>query len=277
MSFLPNSPFSSGVDAEKGSSLDLAATAQPLIVYRDVGKYFDSRMVLHGINLEIFTGETLIILGRSGSGKTVMTSMLVGLLTPDEGTIAVAGMDLAQLQSDEDWRDLRLKTGYLFQGSALYDSMSVGENVAFPMVQHTNWTREEIAARVRDKLSQVGLEGALNLNPAELSGGMKRRAALARSLALDPKLIIYDEPTAGLDPITGDEIGSLMRRLQQNLGVTSIVVSHDLRLTEQVADRVALLFEGKIAFLGTFQEFWQSPSQEAQRFLHKDDQENPAR
>jgi phospholipid/cholesterol/gamma-HCH transport system ATP-binding protein len=277
MSFLPNSPFSSGVDAEKGSSLDLAATAQPLIVYRDVGKYFDSRMVLHGINLEIFTGETLIILGRSGSGKTVMTSMLVGLLTPDEGTIAVAGMDLAQLQSDEDWRDLRLKTGYLFQGSALYDSMSVGENVAFPMVQHTNWTREEIAARVRDKLSQVGLEGALNLNPAELSGGMKRRAALARSLALDPKLIIYDEPTAGLDPITGDEIGSLMRRLQQNLGVTSIVVSHDLRLTEQVADRVALLFEGKIAFLGTFQEFWQSPSQEAQRFLHKDDQENPVR
>ena len=275
MSFSPNSHSSSGVEAGKGPSLEAVAPAQPLIVYRDVGKYFDSRMVLQGINLEIFAGETLVILGRSGSGKTVMTSMLVGLLAPDEGTIEVAGQDLAQLESDEDWRELRLKTGYLFQGSALYDSMSVGENVAFPMEQHTPWTREEIAARVRDKLSQVGLEGALHLSPAELSGGMKRRAALARSLALDPHLIIYDEPTAGLDPITGDEIGSLIRRLQQTLGVTSIVVSHDLRLTEQVADRVALLFEGRIAFSGTFQEFWQSPSREARRFLHKD-QENPA-
>jgi phospholipid/cholesterol/gamma-HCH transport system ATP-binding protein len=244
-----------------------------LIVYRDVGKYFDSRMVLQGINLEIFAGETLVILGRSGSGKTVLTSMLVGLLTPDEGTIMVAGTDLAQLQSDEDWRDLLLKTGYLFQGSALYDSMSVGENVAFPMEQHTDWSRQEIAARVRVKLSQVGLEAALNLNPGELSGGMKRRAALARSLALEPHLIIYDEPTAGLDPITGDDIGRLISRLQQSLGVTSIVVTHDLRLTEQVANRVALLFEGKIAFLGTFQEFLQSPTQEARRFLHKEDQE----
>ena len=275
MSFSPNSHSSSGVEAGKGPSLEAVAPAQPLIVYRDVGKYFDSRMVLQGINLEIFAGETLVILGRSGSGKTVMTSMLVGLLAPDEGTIEVAGQDLAQLESDEDWRELRLKTGYLFQGSALYDSMSVGENVAFPMEQHTPWTREEIAARVRDKLSQVGLEGALHLSPAELSGGMKRRAALARSLALDPHLIIYDEPTAGLDPITGDEIGSLIRRLQQTLGVTSIVVSHDLRLTEQVADRVALLFEGRIAFWGTFQEFRQSPSREARRFLHQDDQENP--
>lgn len=255
----------------------MAAPTQPLIVYRDVSKHFDSRMVLQNINLEIFPGEILVIMGRSGSGKTVMTSMLVGLLAPDEGTIMVAGMDLAQLKSDEDWRDLRLKTGYLFQGSALYDSMSVGENVAFPMEQHTNWSREEIAARVRDKLSKVGLEGALNLSPSELSGGMKRRAALARSLALDPQFIIYDEPTAGLDPVTGDEIASLIRRLQQNLGVTSIVVSHDLRLAEAVADRVALLFEGKIAFLGTFQEFWQSTCQEARRFLHKDDQENPTR
>jgi phospholipid/cholesterol/gamma-HCH transport system ATP-binding protein len=277
MSFSPNSPFSSGVDPEKGSTPAVAAPGQPLIVYRAVDKYFDSHMVLQGINLEIFAGETLVILGRSGSGKTVLTSMLVGLLAPDEGTITVAGLDLAQLKSDEDWRDLRLRTGYLFQGSALYDSMSVGENVAFPMVQHTDWPTEEINARVHNKLAQVGLGGTLNLNPAELSGGMKRRAALARSLALDPKIIIYDEPTAGLDPITGDEIGSLIRRLQQDLGVTSVVVTHDLRLTEQVADRVALLFEGKIAFLGSFQEFWQSSNQEAQRFLHKDDQENSTR
>jgi phospholipid/cholesterol/gamma-HCH transport system ATP-binding protein len=149
--------------------------------------------------------------------------------------------------------------------------MSVGQNVAFPMEQQTDWSREEITARVREKLSQVGLEEAINLSPAELSGGMKRRAALARSLALDPKLIIYDEPTAGLDPITGDEIGRLIRSLQLNLGVTSIVVTHDLRLTEQVADRVALLYEGTIAFLGTYEEFWQSPNQEARRFLHKEE------
>lgn len=256
---------------EKGSSPAAAAPAQPLIVYREVAKYFNSHRVLDGINLEVFPGETLVILGRSGSGKTVMTSMLVGLLAPDQGTVTVEGLDLARLESDEDWRQLRLKTGYLFQGSALYDSMSVGENVAFPLVQHTSLSREEITARVREKLAQVGLEEALNRNPAELSGGMKRRAALARSLALDPQIIIYDEPSAGLDPVTGDEIGSLIRRLQQNLGVTSIVVTHDLRLTEQVADRVALLFEGKIAFLGTFREFWHSPNQEAQRFLHKED------
>lgn len=275
MSFSPRSLCSSGVDSGKGSAPAAAALPQPLIVYRGVEKYFGSHQVLHGIDLAVFSGETLVVLGRSGSGKTVLTSMLVGLLAPEEGTITVEGLDLAQLQTDEDWRPLRLKTGYLFQGSALYDSMSVGENVAFPLVRHTDWPPEKIAARVRDKLAQVGLEEALHLNPAELSGGMKRRAALARSLALDPQIIIYDEPTSGLDPITGDEIGSLIDRLRQNLGVTSIVVTHDLRLTEQVADRVALLFEGRIAFLGTFQEFWQSSNQEAQRFLHKEDRRSP--
>ncbi len=271
MSFSPNLQSSSGAEPEKTTPAAARAPSQPLIVYRGVGKYFDSRKVLHDINLEVLSGETLVILGRSGSGKTVMTSMLVGLLVPEEGALEVADKNLAQLKSDEDWRELRLGTGYLFQGSALYDSMSVGQNVAFPMEQQTDWTREKIIARVREKLSQVGLEEAINLSPAELSGGMKRRAALARSLALDPKLIVYDEPTAGLDPITGDEIGRLIRSLQLNLGVTSIVVTHDLRLTEQVADRVALLYEGTIAFLGTYKEFWQSPNQEARRFLHKED------
>ncbi len=247
----------------------MAAAPAPLIVYRGVGKKFDERVVLQDIELEVFPGETMAILGRSGSGKTVMTSMLVGLNIPDEGTITVGGKDLAQLQTDEEWRALRLKTGYLFQGSALYDSMSVGENVAFPMEQHTDWPREKIAARVREKLAAVGLQGAVELNPAELSGGMKRRAALARSLALDPEIIIYDEPTAGLDPIIGDEIGHLIRGLQTNLGVTSVVVTHDLRLTEQIADRLALLFEGRLVFVGAFQEFIRSPNQEARRFLHR--------
>jgi phospholipid/cholesterol/gamma-HCH transport system ATP-binding protein len=270
MFFLPNLPSSSGADKAGAPGPSLAASPAPLIVYRGVGKKFDERVVLRDIDLEVFSGETMAILGRSGSGKTVMTSMLVGLNVPDEGTITVAGTSLAQMQTDQDWRGLRLKTGYLFQGSALYDSMSVGENVAFPMEQHTDWPREEIAARVREKLVAVGLEGAVDLNPAELSGGMKRRAALARSLALDPEIIIYDEPTAGLDPVIGDEIGHLIRGLQTNLGVTSVVVTHDLRLTEQIADRVALLFEGRLVFVGTFQEFNQSPNQEARRFLHRD-------
>ena len=271
MSSSPKSPSLSGAelaDLEAESPLEKAPADKPLIVYRGVGKSFDDRVVLRDIELEIYPGETVVILGRSGSGKTVMTSMLVGLETPDQGTITVAGKDLTTLGSDEDWRDLRLRTGYLFQGVALYDSMNIGDNVAFPMQQHTNLSNKEIYDRARDKLSQVDLEEVMDKRPDELSGGMARRAALARSLALDPRLIIYDEPTAGLDPITVDDIGRLIRRLQEDLGVTSVVVTHDLRLTEHIADRIALLEDGTLAFLGTFEEFQQSDNPEARLFLH---------
>jgi phospholipid/cholesterol/gamma-HCH transport system ATP-binding protein len=271
MSSSPKSPSLSGAeltDLEAESPLEEAPADKPLIVYRGVSKSFDDRVVLRDIELEIYPGETVAILGRSGSGKTVMTSMLVGLEAPDQGTITVAGVELSELQNDEDWRDLRLRTGYLFQGVALYDSMNIGDNVAFPMKQHTNLSQKEIYDRVRDKLSQVGLEESMHKRPDELSGGMARRAALARSLALDPRLIIYDEPTAGLDPITVDDIGRLIRRLQKDLGVTSVVVTHDLRLTERIADRVAMLEEGTLAFLGTFEEFQQSDNPEARLFLH---------
>jgi phospholipid/cholesterol/gamma-HCH transport system ATP-binding protein len=209
-------------------------------------------------------------MGRSGSGKTVLTSMLVGLNFPDQGSIQFAGQEVTRFKTDSDWRDLRLKTGYLFQGSALYDSMTVGENVAFPMVQHTDWSEAEIARRVAEKLEQVGLAGTESMETTELSGGMQRRAALARSLALDPEIIVYDEPTAGLDPITGDEIGQLMRRLQQALKVTSIVVTHDLRLAQLVADRLGLLHGASWAFQGTYDEFLQSSHPEVLRFLHKE-------
>ena len=268
MSFSPNSSSSSALNA--GETRTLGAPGAPLIAFQGIYKAFGNNLVLQGVDLEVFSGETVAVMGRSGSGKTVLTSMLVGLNFPDQGSIRFAGLEVTQLKTDDDWRDLRLKTGYLFQGSALYDSMTVGENVAFPMVQHTSWSEGEIVRRVAEKLHQVGLAGTEALEPSELSGGMQRRAALARSLALDPEFIIYDEPTAGLDPITGDEIGHLMRRLQKALRVTSIVVTHDLRLAQLVADRLALLHDARWVFEGTYEEFLQSSHPEVLRFLHKE-------
>lgn len=268
---LPNSPYSSGLKAADFSGQALGPQT-PLISFRGIYKSFGDNAVLKGLDLEVFPGETLVTLGRSGSGKTVLTSMLVGLHTPDAGSIKVEGIELTEFATDADWRELRLRTGYLFQGSALYDSMTIGENVAFPMVQHTDWSDEEIESRVKEKLGQVGLSEVEALEPTALSGGMQRRAALARSLALDPQIIIYDEPTSGLDPITGDGIGRLIRRLQQALKVTSIVVTHDLRLTEMVADRLGLIHEGQWAFQGTFAEFLHSSHPEVLRFLRREPQ-----
>jgi phospholipid/cholesterol/gamma-HCH transport system ATP-binding protein len=270
---LPNSSSSSGLKAAELSGRT-PGPQTPLISFRGIYKSFAEKPVLQGVDLEVFPGETLVILGRSGSGKTVLTSMLVGLNMPDAGSIQVEGTELTEFTTDADWRDLRLRTGYLFQGSALYDSMTIGENVAFPMVNHTDWSDEDIESRVKEKLGQVGLAEVEGLEPTALSGGMQRRAALARSLALDPRIIIYDEPTSGLDPITGDGIGHLIRRLQQTLKVTALVVTHDLRLTELVADRLALLYEGQWAFQGTYAEFLHSSHSEVLRFLRREPQED---
>jgi phospholipid/cholesterol/gamma-HCH transport system ATP-binding protein len=272
MSFSPNSPYYSGLRGDEASARVVPEPNRPLISFRGIHKSFGDNKVLTGVDLEVYQGETMAVLGRSGSGKTVLTSMVVGLNTPDQGGITVEGVEITEFVTDTDWRSLRLKTGYLFQGSALYDSMTVGENVAFPMVQHTDWSAAEIERRVEEKLGQVGLAGVEPLEPSELSGGMQRRAALARSLALDPQIIIYDEPTAGLDPVTGDEIGRLIHRLQEALKVTSIVVTHDLRLTELVADRLVLLHEGQWVFQGTYEEFLHSSHPEVLRFLHRESQ-----
>jgi phospholipid/cholesterol/gamma-HCH transport system ATP-binding protein len=269
MSSSPNSSYSSS-PSRKGGLLKPTEPGAPLISFRGIDKAFGDNVVLQGVDLDIARGETVAIMGRSGSGKTVLTSMLVGLNLPDRGSIKLAGKEVTEFETEEDWRQLRLKTGYLFQSSALYDSMTVGENVAFPMEQHTRWNEAEIERRVAEKLEQVGLAGIEAMATSELSGGMLRRAALARSLALDPEIIIYDEPSAGLDPVTGAEIAHLIRHLQRGLKVTSVVVTHDLHLAEIVADRIALLFEAQWSFQGTFKEFSQSSQPEVLRFLHRE-------
>src|SRR4030042_3349658 len=192
MSFSPNSPYYSGLRGDEASARVGPAPGLPLISFRGIHKSFGENKVLTGVDLEVYLGETMVFLGRSGSGQSVLTSMVVGLNTPDQGGITVEGVEITEFVTDTDWRSLRLKTGYLFQGSALYDSMTVGENVAFPMVQHSDWSAAEIDRRVAEKLGQVGLAGGEPLEPSELSGGMQRRAALSRRLALAPQIYHSD-------------------------------------------------------------------------------------
>lgn len=251
----------------KDFPLELPPKGSPLISYRGVYKSFNSKPVLQGVDLDILCGETLVLLGRSGSGKSVLTRMLVGLETPDAGSITLAGIELTQLASEAEWNRLRLHMGYLFQGSALYDSMTVGENVAFPLVHHSKLRSADINRKVKETLALVGLKDIESLEPVALSGGMQRRVALARTLILDPQIIVYDEPTTGLDPLTTDEIAHLIRDLQNSLEVTSIVVTHDMRTARNIADRVAMLYQGKIVFAGSCQNLAQCPHPEVQRFL----------
>jgi len=255
------------VTSQPAPTLILPPKGEPLICFQDIYKSYNHQSVLRGVNLEVRCGETLVILGRSGAGKSVLTSMLVGLETPDAGSITLAGVELTGLRTETDWDRLRLQMGYLFQGSALYDFMTVGENVAFPLVHHRRLTHDQIKQIVKEKLALVGLKDVESLEPSALSGGMQRRVALARTLALDPHIIIYDEPTTGLDPITSDGIAHLIQDLQKSLDVTSILVTHDLRTARFVGDRLALLYDGRIVFLGSTQELEDSDNPEVKSFL----------
>jgi phospholipid/cholesterol/gamma-HCH transport system ATP-binding protein len=220
------------------------------IEIKGVWKRLGTKDVLRGVDLAVQRGESVVIIGRSGTGKSVLLKHVVGLMDPDKGSVCVNGMDVPSLSAAE-LLSLRTQIGMLFQGGALFDSLSVGENIGLPLREHTKMPEAQVELVVREKLRLVGLEGAEDMSPSKLSGGMKKRAALARALALNPKVMLYDEPTTGLDPITADLINRLLRRLQERLGIASISVTHDMRSAYHIADRIAMLHEGRIHAVGT--------------------------
>jgi phospholipid/cholesterol/gamma-HCH transport system ATP-binding protein len=224
-----------------------------MIEIKDLYKSFGNNQVLNGVNLNINKGETIVILGRSGCGKSVLLKHIIGLMRPDKGKIFIDGEEITAY-NDEKLYHLRKRFGMLFQGSALFDSMTVEENVGLGLTEHTRLGKERIGEVVKEKLRLVGMAGVEDLKPAELSGGMKKRVGLARAIAMDPEFVLYDEPTTGLDPIMADVINELIISLRNTLSITSIAVTHDIVSAYKIADRIAMLYEGKIVFTGTPEE-----------------------
>ncbi|HEV1994229.1 MAG TPA: ABC transporter ATP-binding protein [Candidatus Acidoferrum sp.] len=240
---------------------------EPPVQVKALHKSFGKQTVLDGINLEVRQGETLSVLGQSGSGKSVLLKLLVGLQAPDSGSIRVHGKEIAGLPMDQ-LNEIRKKIGFLFQHSALYDSLTVEENVAFPLRRHDKMSDAKRKKRARELLTSVGMEQDSQKMPGQLSGGMQKRVGLARALALEPDLLLFDEPTAGLDPITAAEIGELILKLQKERKLASIVVTHDIHIAQTVSDRLALLRDGQILFEGTFEDLRKSRDKFVVQFLN---------
>jgi phospholipid/cholesterol/gamma-HCH transport system ATP-binding protein len=238
-----------------------------MIEIKDVHKSFGALTVLSGVNLTIRTGENLVVLGRSGSGKSVLLKLIIGLMRPDAGAISVDGR-LVSSMPYKDLAELRKRFGMLFQMAALFDSMTVEENVGLALREHTTRSNGEINAIVAEKLAMVHLDGIETKKPADLSGGMRKRVGLARAIAMDPDYILYDEPTTGLDPVTAQQINVLIREMQEKLNVTSIVVTHDMQSAYYVADRLCLLYEGRIHFDGTPDEIRASTDPVVRQFIN---------
>ena len=237
-----------------------------LIELKDLHKRFGRLVVLDGMNLRIAAGESVVVIGASGSGKSVMLKHIVGLLRPDKGEVWFDGQRIDTLP-EKTLMTVRERFGFLFQMGALFDSMTVEDNVGFPLVEHTKLTPEEIRARVQHKLTMVGLPAVGKKMPAELSGGQRKRVALARAIALEPDVILYDEPTTGLDPIRSDVINELILKLKREMKVTSITVTHDMQSAFKVGDRIVMLHEGKIIFDGSPQEVQSCADPIVQRFV----------
>lgn len=237
-----------------------------MIELQDVTVRFDEREILRGVNLTVAAGETLVILGASGSGKSTILRVLIGLVKPTSGRVLIDGVDVTDY-SERQWNEVRRHMGYVFQYSALFDSMTVGENVAFGLVRQNELNKDEIAAHVRERLQLVGLADWQDALPQQLSGGMKKRVALARALATEPKVVLYDEPTAGLDPISAATVDRLILRAQHQYGTSGVVVTHELDSARTVADRLAFLHQGRFIADAPADTFWQSDNPLVQNFL----------
>ena len=232
----------------------------------DVQKSFYGQKVLDGVNLSIEAGKITVIIGRSGGGKSVLLKHIIGLLKPDKGQVLVDGVDITRL-NDRQLNEVRKFFGMLFQEAALFDSMNVGENVAFPLKEHTHLKQTIISELVEQKLRQVGLRDVVHKLPSELSGGMRKRVGLARAIALDPRIILFDEPTTGLDPIMADAIDTLIVETQRQTGATCVVISHDIQGTFKIAHKIAMLYNGKIVEVGTPDTFRSSENPIVQQFI----------
>lgn len=241
---------------------------KPAIRVQGLRKSFGEQKVLDRVDLEVARGETVTVLGRSGTGKSVMLKLIIGLQRPDGGRVEINGEEITALPLDQLNR-VRKTVGFLFQQAALYDSLTVEENVAFPLRRHTRMSDAERNDRVRELLARVSMEEAREKMPADISGGMKKRVGLARALALDPQIMLLDEPTAGLDPITASEINELIRELQKERHISSLVVTHDMRSVRTVADRVAMLREGRIVIEGTLEDLQQSDDPFVSKFMNE--------
>ncbi|MBP7089197.1 MAG: ATP-binding cassette domain-containing protein [Candidatus Omnitrophica bacterium] len=237
-----------------------------MIKLHNVYRSFSGKEVLRGVNLTVKKGETFLLIGRSGAGKTVLLKNIIGLLRPDSGTICIDGVDITQLNK-EKLEKIRLQFGLVFQGSALFDFLNIEENVGFFLNQHTSLKKSEISRKVSETLALVGLKGIEKLYPHELSGGMKKRVAIARAIVYNPKIIIYDEPTTGIDPISVDKVVSLIEDLHSRLAVTSLVVTHDLEVGLKIADRLAFLLGGKIIFEGNKEDLNNAQDERLIQFL----------
>jgi phospholipid/cholesterol/gamma-HCH transport system ATP-binding protein len=229
-------------------------------------KSFGEKHVLKGCDLEVQEGESMVVIGGSGSGKTVLIKCIIGLIQPDEGKIYVDGLEITSL-NERELNEVRKKFGMLFQGGALFDSLRIWENVGFALRQHTQQSEEEIRRISSEKLRLVGLRDIEELMPSELSGGMKKRVSLARAIAMEPEILLYDEPTTGIDPIMADAINELIIQMREKLNVTSIAITHDMKSAYKIADRIAMLYQGKIIEVGTPEEIKNSSNSMVQQFI----------